>query len=593
MNDATAPAPATPALNRSGSYTVIIIALLQAVILYLPHRYLESETSIFANKQLLFAWYTVAILAPGVVMLLMRTAADRYAWAWGAFAVVVDGLLAAYTGAACVGAQAIHCDSVAAPYCVTMALAHFMLLPFVQVARDHGRRLPYTALFENAWDNALTLAATLFYVGVSWLILWLWAALFDMVGISFFRAMFREPEFWYPVTGMLTGAGIVLARHQAGALHAVLRVCLALGRALLPLIAILTLVFLPTLLFTGLQPLWDTRRATLLLLLLVFGTVVLVNAVLHDGTGLGGYRSAARRLMGAALLTLPVYATLALVALAMRVKQYAWTVDRLWGAIAVFVALAYALSYAASVLVPRKGERFGWLAPANTAMAVLVATILLLVQSPLLDLRKITVSSQLARHAAQLDKLDFAYLRFDLGRHGYEAVVALKDDPRVKASAALTERVERAIAAKNRWDAMYQEPIAAEKIVAMPEGTPMPDGMLDFINRKVQSRQLGMTCDDGCVLVALDLMDDREREWVLMSAKPRRWTHFLVFARSGEDWAHVANVESFDPDEAMIEAIRQGRLKAVEPDVRDLAVGGQTLRVQRIRRAPADPSPAP
>jgi hypothetical protein len=577
-----------PALDRSGSFAVVILALVQAVILYLPHRYLDDSASFFGNPRLLFIWYTTAILAPGVVMLLMRTARDGFAWAWGAVALLVDGLLAAYTGSACVG-EAIHCDAVAGPYGVSMAIAHFMLLPFVQVARAHGRRLPYAALFENAWDNALTVAATAFFVGVAWLILWLWAALFDMVGIGFFKALFAEPEFIYPVTGLLAGSGIVLSRHQAGALHAVLRVCLALGRALLPLIAILALVFLATLLFTGLQALWDTRKATSLLLVLVFGTVVLVNSVLHDGTGVAGYRLALRRLMGAALLTLPVYATLALIALALRVNQYAWSVDRLWAAITVFVAMGYALSYAASVLLPRRGERFGWLAPANTAMAVLVATILLLVQSPLLDLRKITVASQLARHHAELEKLDLAYLRFGLGRPGYEALVALKADARVQNSALLTERVARALEAKNRWEAMHAEPVPLENVTVVPAGTPMPDGLLDFIARSGRPlMHLATQCEKGCALVAVDVMGGPEPEWILFGTQVSRWMTFPIFSRSSDGWAHVGNVESRRLDEAMVEAIKQGRVKAVEPQTRDLLIGNST----RLQVNPkADPSP--
>lgn len=569
------------ALDRSGTLAVVLATIAQGVALFVAHAAVDGQTAtLFGSRTLLFVWYTVALLAPLVVVLLMRSARDWFAWGCGLAAVVLDGLLALHTGNDCSG-EGIFCGPVAGPYIVSMAIAHFILLPFVQVWREHGRALPYPALFHYAWDNALTLAATGFFIGVAWLILVLWAALFNMVGVAFFRELFVKPIFIYPVTGLFAGVGIVLARHQAGALQAVLRVCLALGRALLPLIAILALVFLPTLLVTGLQPLWNTGHATALLLALVFGTVTLVNSVLHDGTGIASYQPALRRLMGVALLTLPVYAVLAMVALGLRVSQYAWSVERLWAALAVLVATAYAFAYALSFVLPRRGERFGWLAPANTAVALLVAALLLATQSPLLDLRSITVASQLARHGDDLDALDLAYFRFSLARPGNEALAALAEDPRVKASPELAEKVAVVREATNRWQAAHPPPRLPSDVAVIPAGTVLPEGLLEFANGRPGTRRAfaNLGCEKDCIFVAVDLSGGPEPEWVLMAAETTNWAHRPILGRRDGEWAVVGHLQGALDKEA-VAALQDGNVRVAAPEWRDVVIGGKRLRVQ-------------
>ena len=44
----------------------------------------------------------------------------------------------------------------------------------------------------------------------AWLLLWLWEALFELIGIPEFRELFGKPRFIYPVTGLLASFGLQL-----------------------------------------------------------------------------------------------------------------------------------------------------------------------------------------------------------------------------------------------------------------------------------------------------------------------------------------------------------------------------------------------
>ena len=103
-----------------------------------------------------------------------------------------------------------------------------------------------------------------------------------------------------------------------------------------------------------------------------------------------------RRLVEASLLTLPVYAALALYALGLRVAQYGWTLDRFWAVLVALATAGYAVGYALAVL-RRQRRWLQMLEPVNRWMCWAVLALALLGNSPLLDPVRLTLSSQLER----------------------------------------------------------------------------------------------------------------------------------------------------------------------------------------------------
>jgi hypothetical protein len=160
-----------------------------------------------------------------------------------------------------------------------------VLLPFAEYRLQSGRfAADYPFLFATAWRNTMQLASAAGFVGVFWILLGLWAGLFNILGIDFFRDLFSSVSFVYPATATLFGFGLALYQVRETAILGLYRASLNILGWLLPLAALLAVGFLVTLLFTGLKPLWKTGHATALMLCLQGFLLFLFNAAWQDGT---------------------------------------------------------------------------------------------------------------------------------------------------------------------------------------------------------------------------------------------------------------------------------------------------------------------
>lgn len=570
---------AAPVLDRPAQRVIIVLALLASLALYLLR--LAQEASPDGSVAALTLGYTLALAPPLLAALLLERSRDRYALFAALLYAAVLTPLALYTGGAAEATPKPEIDQVIAPYCGALFVATFLLTPFVQALR-HGQARHYPALYRHAWDNGLTLAAAAFFTGAGWAILLLWGALFNLIGIDFFEELFEQRSFIYLANGLFTGLGLTLARSQPGALSALLRVCLALGRALLPLLATVALVFAMGLLFSGLDSLWATRRAGGLLLTLVFGLVALTNSVFQDGNSHSPYAAFPRRLAEGALLLLPVYAGLAAWALSLRVQQYGWTTERLWAALISFYALAYALLYATAVLW-RGG---GWLArigPANIVIAGLVVLGLLLTQSPLLNFRAIAVDSHVARfEAGQLPgkDLDVDYLRWRSGAEGVEALKALEAHPRVQGDALLLARVREGLAAERPYSMFPRDGSQLDEgsFNIVPAGTALPPLLMPSIkahandNGEYELRRCRAA--EPCTLLAVSLDDDPALEWVVVT-NGGQWPVFVDTPSGFAVQAFIGATGRYRRNQGAEAPLSAADLRVLEPRWKQLELRGQ------------------
>jgi hypothetical protein len=558
----------------SGARAVTVVALVASLSL------LGAESAKFSISPLLHAvWISLAWLPTALAALMLRNAGDRRAW------VVIIGVapmlaaLAGYTawvddlGAAApsVGRAAAHSSG---SHLFIVGTALFVLCPFLQRWRN-AEALAYAPLCHFAWDNALTLVVAAVLTGAAWLILWLCGALFALIGIDFFTQLFTHRWFSYPITGLFVGLGIALARGHPGAMQSLLRVCLTLGQLLLPLLALVALMFLPALLLTGLTPLWETRRATPLLLTLVLGVVALTNSVFQDGEQSPSYGKTLRSVIVAALFTLPVYALIAVYALYLRVDQYGWTVERIWAAIIVAVALGHALGYAAAAL-RRTPVWLAGIAPVNAMMALVAALALLLTQSPLLEPRGISTASQLSRlddGQITAEKLDLAYFHWALGRPGRLALLHLRDEGRLSAEVVdgLLAKTDRRAPPERITDA------ALAAVPVAPADTLLPDGLRAFLmadDLPFDVRDALASCaTEPCLLWRVDLNRDQNDEWLLLSCRLNGWP---VIGVESDAWRMHARLSLAIDCETAQTAVREGRVTLQPPRWQEIFIDGQS-----------------
>src|SRR4029450_9126618 len=154
------------------------------------------------------------------------------------------------------------------------------------------------------------------------------------------------------------------------------------------LAAVIAVAFLGALAFTGLQSLRDTRSATALLLGLAAILVLLIAATVQTGERAAELPRWRIVVIAVSALALPLYVALAGYALGLRIAQYGWSVDRAWGALIAAAAGALALGYLAALALRRR-TGVPWFGRVNLAVFAVVAVVLALMHSPVLDPKEI------------------------------------------------------------------------------------------------------------------------------------------------------------------------------------------------------------
>ncbi|NBO75126.1 MAG: hypothetical protein EBV29_10880 [Gammaproteobacteria bacterium] len=82
-----------------------------------------------------------------------------------------------------------------------LLLGWLLFLSLVHARVDDGSwHPPYPVLFRSFWGSLCTLAESLLFTGLFWILLFLWAALFDILGNPFFKNVFDDSRFAYPAT---------------------------------------------------------------------------------------------------------------------------------------------------------------------------------------------------------------------------------------------------------------------------------------------------------------------------------------------------------------------------------------------------------
>lgn len=566
--------PNSTPLPPSTRSAIVLIALLQGLLLYVAQ---ELDGSWLLNDVgARYRWYAWVLTVPTAIALTVVHLRDRRLWLHAALASAVVLGLASWIGWNLQGETGLRSEPLRLPFTLSMAIATFISLPWWQHRLQRGHwRASYDSLFEHAWQNGLTLALAGLFTLLTWLLLWLWAALFGMLHITFFKELFAQNAFIALATGTLLGFGVLIGRTQQRAIQITRQVLFAVCRGLLPLLSFIAVIFTLSLPFTGLEALWSTRSAAFLLMTLSLLLVTLVNAVYQHDSDAPPYPVWLRRLVQASLLALPILAALALYATTLRINQYGWTPNRFWAVLVAVVVLGYALGYAWAA-VHRRGRWLQALEPVNRLMCWVVLAAALLASSPLLDPARITVASQRARLLADpagISTDDALMLRFDVGRRGVQALRELLQVPGLAADERASSVVRQVLARSARWggtDAPIDSGIRtlpalrARIAVAGGSDTPPDSWWQAVLARKLDARE----CLDGdkpCVVISKDIDNDGEQD-VLLCALPRQLGAYCeLHARSGKDWWTVGNYrfgagETREGSATLQAAIREGRL---------------------------------
>ena len=483
-------------------------------------------------------------------------------------------------------------DDVRLPTSIFSAIVSlYILLPGIQIFQETGSRsFPYHELFRRFWDNIFIVAIAAFVTWSFWAVILLWSELFKLIEVTFFNDVFTHKAFLFMGLSVVFGYGVALGREWEKLTATARNMVLTVLKALLPLLAVIALLFLVSLPFTGLQPLWDTRHASATLLALIALTVLLFNGAYQDGAEGPPYSSWIRHLVEAALVVIPVYAAITFYALYLRIGQYGLTFGRFYAILFTLGGMLCGLGYAVSVF----RKRSHWMETAhsvNVAMALVVVVCAILVHTPVLDPLRWSARSQFNRLAGgEVDATDFdyGYLRFQLGHVGFDklaALEALTDHPHAD---VISERVRATRNAESYSDVRPQPEslVSASDISPLDASTSLPDSLVRYVITRLTQYQADECDANGdCTMFAADFDSDSDPEYVLVLSGDQRY-QMLAFDRDENgSWFQVGHLRPFDNEVRLpLRAELLDTLRLIGPtsevqQYRDLVIGGLKLRV--------------
>ena len=452
-------------------------------------------------------------------------------------------------------------------------------------AAADGRRIAgYASYFELSWKLIIQLEFSALFVGALWLVLWMGASLFMLVGLDFLKELLLRPWFVAPVTCFSFSCAMHITDVRPAIVRGIRTLLLVLLSWILPVAALIVDGFLVTLIFTGLYHLWQTRFAATLLLGSDALLVVLINGAFQSGVAADVAPLVRLSARVAAVLLLPLTA-IAMYALALRVGDYGWTSERVIAAACLLVASCYAAGYAWAACRP--GAWLAAIAKVNRATAFVILALLLALFTPLADPARLSVNDQMARldsGKVSASKFDFTYLKFEGARYGRAALEQL----RTRTQGADAARVRKSAGLALQQDSRQQNDLAtvadidvAANLAVWPTGAALPEEFLSQDWRVGTRRYQLPTCltqrGVGCDAFVMDINLDGEAEVLVMQAG-----QLPVVLGSGPDgkWRLVGTLPFGAASCApLVRELKTGQFQLIAPRAQDLQIAGQRVTI--------------
>ncbi|MNQ52083.1 hypothetical protein D3C85_660870 [compost metagenome] len=412
-------------------------------------------------------------------------------------------------------------------------IAHHLIVPAVAARRWIA---DFDDYFDTAWKAGVQLVLSLGFTGAFWLLLFLGAALFHVIGLSFLSDLIGEEWFAIPVTCLVFATAVQLTDVRAGLIRGVRTVALMLLSWLLLVITVLVAGFLLALPFTGLDGLWKTGSATALVLSAAAALIILINTAYQDGREDNLPPVVLRVAVRVAAVLLTPLILIAIWGLSLRIGQHGLTPDRIIASACALVGIVYAAGYSWAALSPL-WRKISWMKPlerTNVAAAVLTVAVILALFSPLLDPARLSVGDQVARlkrGAVSAAQFDYGFLRFEAGKSGRAALTDLAKS----SNAEIARRAKAAQATGNRYDLKQNDesiPSRTPRVAVWPADAALPAGFVAPV--RPGDPRYGCQEAADCVAAARDLNGDGKAE-VLLADRFR----IALFAQGPDGaWSH-------------------------------------------------------
>ncbi len=543
----------------------------------------------------LAVWRQAAATLAAVATLSFVLTVEQRRWSWALGFALAWGLVTAlvgwFTARYNVDPTIFEWPFLAGLFAVMLAA------PLFQTMRDEERwALPYPRLHSHAWADAVIGAAGLAFTGIVFMMATLIGGLFDLIGIDQVKNLIREDWFDWMLAGLAFGGAVGLLREHDRLLPLLQRLVRIVLSVLAPVLATALVLFLASIPFTGLHKFWNSGvPATPILLVAGAGAILLANTVFAEDAE---SRSQNRVLRWASLLLVAVVLPLAAVAalsIGIRIEQYGWTPERMWGVVAVVVAIVYGI--AGWYAIWRGRQDFDDpLRPLQTKLAIGLCGLALLLALPIIDFGTISARSQIDRLQSgrvSSANFDWAAMAFKFGPSGRSTLrrVARTGSAETRSMAALT------LKADNQWDASQEKLAAGPRPTAIsmvPASAVIPGDLRDLILKGAKNVDAfcseGGACRvyvqpdgntyivfmDGCANLPPNARNDPKTQCTrtpgVFERQNGKWTNVYTSGMAIEAMSNADEAASLRQE---TDALARGDVRLVMVQRRQLMVGGK------------------
>ena len=560
-------------ISRTTRLGMIFIGLLQGALCYLLMTYLVPH-----NDGWLFYGMPATIAITSALLLTVVSFKQRALWYWMALIFVVVLAMSVWLKWQVEDSDKWRQHEVFMFYGWRLLLMAMLALPWIQyslhVSREQAR---YPHFYRQLWLNALTLLIVFVANGLFWLVLLLWSEMFKLVGIPFFSTLFFDTDwFGYVAFGLITALAVVLARTQSRLVTAVQKLLTFIATGLLPLVALLALMFILTLPFTGLEAISQRVSAAGLMSTLTLLLLLLMAIVREPQKEALPYPGALRYLIKCSLIVAPIYMLIAGWSLWVRIQQYGWTPERLYGVLVVVVLLVWSFGYLASIL--RRGRNpLELQGPVILGVSLLALGLLVLLSSPVIDAWRISVNSHMGLYHSGKIKPDQVslYMLDHSGKPGRAALEALQKDVAFNQDSKRRRDLNSLLQGSRDPVKELTATQLVSKVVIAPGSEKPDDAFWTFV--KAQGYRITSCAEqNACVLVSQDLNADGHPEQVLYAFGDGE---SLVFGMQKNKWDLLAVArlpEGFTKDK-LLQAVANQQLGSAPRIWRDITIDGKRL----------------
>ena len=560
---------------------IIILAVLQAIALTLLYSSIENNVWPATSPTWLVSLITFSMSFPLLMLMTVNKNNIKTSLLLILPFSLLLSLLGAYVGFQQEPQEYVSNNTLMSVFIFTSLIAGFKGLMYIQQFGS-SENVSYSRLFKLSWRNFIIFGECWLFVLIFWGILNLGAALFDILDIEFFSELLRNEWFWIPTLTLAFAFASVIFRKLLNIEDNIAFLLQTLIKFLLPVLSVISLGFLATLPFTGLNKLWETGSGSLLVMWLQVLTLFFVNTVYKDDSSVRPYHMLLHRLVFISVALLPVYSVISAYGIYLRVEQHGLTVDRCWGILIWFLLACFSFSYLVGIIT----KRDNWLEPLskiNIVMGWVVLVSMLAVNSPLLNFQSLSTNSQIARLDADkvtIEKFDYYYFEHSLGRQGYLTMQLLKQ--KIETSHPEQYAIIDRMYVNNEFALTLEHTVDdfIERSVFWPSQALIPQGLIEAVFSEQHFYDRNSLKEHTYYFIGMDLNKDDELDFIVIDESNENIAAYFWLFDMGKWRSRYMNVENPEEIRYLKSMIDNNELSLVEPEYSNLKIGDVVFKVR-------------